>query len=95
MIIVSQDKDRIVNFDNVNFIDVDIENGGFVLVINYGDSDWENIGCYKTEERVKQIITEIVQSYMNAENYKYLNGKMMAEQLNELQSSLVYIMPKE
>lgn len=63
MIIVSQNKALIVNFDNVNFIDVDIEDDEFVVEINYGNSDWENIGWYKTEERAKEVLQEIVGKY--------------------------------
>lgn len=60
-----------------------IENDDFVL------------GYYKTEERAKEVLTEIIQSYIDSENYKYVNGLMKTEELNRLQKGLVYGMPKE
>lgn len=92
MLIVSQDgkcmtedlniyiKSRNQKIDEVIYA---IENDEFIL------------GYYKTEKRAKEVLTEIIQSYIDSENYKYVNGLMKTEELNRLQKGLVYGMPKE
>lgn len=80
MIIVSQDKDNIVNFDNVvsvGIIDFDIND----------KNCWQRItaetlgtavvlGDYKTEERAKEVLSEIKGNW-------------------EMRRNLAYYMPKE
>lgn len=63
MIIVSQNKDKIVNFDNVNYVDVDVEDDEFLVEINYGDENWNTIAWYKTEERAKEVLEGIITCY--------------------------------
>lgn len=63
MIIVSQDKDNIVNFDNITSIWIDDNildktNTDFEIC-----ADGESLGYYKTEKRAKEVLKEIIKSY--------------------------------
>ena len=68
MIIVSQDKETIINFDKVTEI---AQEDGEIGVSNdlYSDN-FQVIGIYETEERAKEILQEIAQRYTNWENLK-------------------------
>ena len=64
MIIVSQDKDVIVNFDTITklWIQNPLENddGEFTII---AENEWisERVGYYKTEERAKKVLQEIIE----------------------------------
>lgn len=62
MVIVSQDKKYIVNFDNVETIGVDICNGQYYLSCTYSDGN-STLGIYNTETRAKEVLQEIVKKY--------------------------------
>ena len=73
MIIVSQDKMSIYNFNNVNLIKV-IDDG---RIISFDNTYQYNsgvigdlLGQYKTEERAKEVLHEIIDRYTNWENLK-------------------------
>ena len=102
MIIVSQDKKEIINFDNLVSIYViesyeAKEKGVKKYNIYFATTDEINfvIGTYETEERAKEVLIGIMQSYLDSENYKYVNQLMTAQELDRLQDGLVYEMPKE
>ena len=64
MIIVSQDKSTIVNFDNVEIIWIDDNvldktEPMFKINADTGETGVE-LGEYKTEERAKEVLAEIV-----------------------------------
>lgn len=59
MLIVSQDKKTIINFDNVIYIDI-YEVGDIVKIIIENSEIYMSIGVYKTIERAKEILEEIV-----------------------------------
>ena len=71
MIIVSQDKTEIVNFDNITRIyvhkcpneisDVRCDTVNDLVI---------NLGNYDTEERAKEVLQEIIDRYANWENLK-------------------------
>ena len=73
MIIVSQDKDIIVNFDNVESIEVgnieENQNKGVIYARLKSDYFYK-IGEYTTEERAKEVLAEIITRYKNWENMK-------------------------
>lgn len=74
MIIVNQNKSGIVNFDRINYIQVskiDKKNKS-VIEINYADTDWKVVAEYKTEERAKEVLQEIIKAYKET-NYEYEN----------------------
>lgn len=61
MIIVSQDRDKIINFDNITEIMVD-ESAIVIsddIYMNYG----EVIATYKTNDRAKEVLNEIIEIY--------------------------------
>lgn len=89
MVIVSQDKKVITNFDNTlgiqieeNIINADGEKDYGIETIT--EKRTCGIGIYATEERAKEVLQEIVELYRNQVNkYHYTN-------VNN-----VYEMPKE
>ena len=94
MIIISQDKMKIYNFNVIfglyvdDWFNIRVEKSSDNMIDDF-------LGKYETEERAQEIITEIAQSYLDAENYKYLNERMTTEQLNNMQNGLIYEMPRK
>lgn len=64
MIIVSQDKEKIINFDNIKTIELDRETGFKSIIIFRETSEVETgvcglfIGHYATRERAKEVLQE-------------------------------------
>lgn len=72
MLIVSQNKKRIINFDNITDINVEFIHGDYELRASFvGERGSFNIGNYETEERAKEILQEIIKKYSS---YLQLNG---------------------
>lgn len=69
MIIVSQDRDLIINFDNVTVIGIAQNNSKEIDSITV-DKEEQYLGEYKTEERAKEVLQEIVTRYKNWANMK-------------------------
>jgi hypothetical protein len=92
MIILSQDKTKIINFDNVNTLRV-IKDG---LIVSYentykAEDDCSNIlGIYKTEERAKEVLNEIMENYKNWEYTKM--GKLI---IGKVVCDTIYTMPED
>lgn len=95
MIIVSQDKEKIINFDNIKTIELDRETGFKSIIIFRETSEVETgvcglfIGHYATRERAKEVLQEIIKSYRNyrtAECDGYTNV---------LQETAVFEMPED
>lgn len=65
MIIVSQDKDNIINFDNLTqvYITQDEEEKAYFIRFETVDSLYEDLGEYKTEERAEEILRDIAHWY--------------------------------
>ena len=65
MIIVSQDKGKIINFDNMTRVYITFDEGDDDVCIRTEtvDSLYEDLGYYKTEERAKEVLQEIVANY--------------------------------
>lgn len=65
MIIVSQDKDNIINFDNLTqvYITQDEEEKAYFIRFETVDSLYEDLGEYDTEERAEEILRDIVHWY--------------------------------
>ena len=66
MIIVSQDKSEIINFDKVQNIYV----SGRFISLYFELNNNEVIGTYETEERAKEVLQEIIERLENWENLK-------------------------
>lgn len=65
MIIVSQNKDNIINFDNLTqvYITQDEEEKAYFIRFETVDSLYEDLGEYKTEERAEEILRDIAHWY--------------------------------
>lgn len=82
MIIVSQDKDKIINYDNVQllWINEHILNKTIKTFYIYADHDF--LGEYETEERAKEVLQEIINSYLDCneeniyEKFAYVKNKV-------------------
>lgn len=69
MIIVSQDKDKVVNFDNVGNINIEKcyneslkqEDFTYDILVYIISSGIVRLGKYKTEERAKEVLQEIIE----------------------------------
>lgn len=94
MIIVSQDRKKIFNFDNISIIHIMDNNKIWVDT----EKTCNNLGTYKTEERAKEVLQEIINKYSS---YLQLNGGpaiMKGDidiQPNIFNIPKVYYMPKE
>ena len=65
MLIVNQDRDKIVNFGNLTqvYITQDEEKIAYFIRFETVDSLYDDLGEYKTEERAKEVLQEIVSKY--------------------------------
>ena len=63
MIIVSQYKDVILNFDNVSLIAIGDEETNRRIYANCNNDDVLKLGVYESEERAKEVLKEIVKEY--------------------------------
>lgn len=71
MVIVSQDKTRTVNYNNVCRIDVFKWGDGSITVDSVDISGFEAVlGEYKTLERAKEVLQEIIKEYKATEAFK-------------------------
>lgn len=95
MIIVSQDERSIINFDNIEEIYV----SGTFISINYSLNNNECIAEYKTEERAKEVLQDIIAVYQMSKIYECSETKIQAstalESLKIKQQPFKYEMPKE
>lgn len=95
MIIVSQDKKSIYNFDNAKSIDI-LENEIYITDNILAD-EGVLIGVYETEERADEVKKDIVKCYANTEQYKCLCNinNIQTETLNDLlENAFIYGMPE-
>lgn len=95
MIIVSQDKYNILNFDTTiivgvveittlnDIVQISAETNGHVVIL----------GKYKNEERAKEVLEEIIKAYALTEQYKVEDERARMNLIME--GILVYEMPKE
>lgn len=92
MIIVSQDKDEIVNFDNIAHIFVSKDSDKHYS-IEYGkmNSSSELLGIYATEERAKEVLQEIMKKYLDIKCF--YNSKY--EVMRAIEQPKIFEMPKE
>lgn len=92
MIIVSQDKKRIVNFDNLAQIyTTHCEENNIGCFIRYEtvDSLYNDLGEYETEERAKEVLEEIIEKYENIKTLNYTRETLATR------DNFIYRMPKE
>lgn len=99
MIIVSQDKEVIVNFNNVENIWIynPLENNeGKFEIRAETHSNNMFIGAYKTEERAKEVLGEIINIYKATEAFKVVSGRILdSTGAVAINKGFVYEMPEE
>lgn len=96
MIIVGQDKNEIVNFDNMNNIiieDYNIKDKNFQRIKAHTETDYFVLGDYKTEERAKEILKDIISRYEAIELCKKTPSEILGYTLADY--TPIYEMPKE
>lgn len=95
MIIVSQDKEKIINFDNMTRVYITFDEGDDDVCIRAEtvDSLFENLGYYKTEGRAKEVLQEIVKTYVLTEQYKVEDERTRINLMME--GILLFEMPAE
>lgn len=99
MIIVSQDKKQIINFERTSNIWVSEEIDGDFEVFEI-NADGELLGIYKTEKRAKEILIAIMASYQANKILECIHGNIEQNQIAEkfLESGTLpfrYEMPEE
>ena len=102
MIIVSQEKDEILNFNNIMNIQVtNCEEDGYLISAGFivgRDDNYRDLGYYKTEERAKEVLKEITQkysSYLKLEGGPAILQGQMDIQPNIFNIPKVYEMPEK
>ena len=82
MIIVSQDKTKMVNFDNLIqiYITQDEEETANFIRYESVDSLYDDLGEYKTEERAKEVLQEI---YTYKAMFEFYKSNPMDKELHE------------
>lgn len=75
MIIVSQDKEKIVNFDKISCIYINKPDNCFVyeIIADKGNEDVASIllGEYYSAKRTEEVLQEIIKTHKISESYKY------------------------
>ena len=99
MIIISQDKKQLINFERTSNIWVSEEIDGDLEVFEI-NADGELLGIYKTEKRAKEILIAIMASYQANKILECTHGSIEQEQMVEkfLESGALpfkYEMPEE
>ena len=61
MIIISQDKTDIINFENISWLYVESNDFTINVALKYGGSI--SIAKYKTEEKAKEVLQKLIQAY--------------------------------
>lgn len=95
MIIISQDRKSIVNFNIMNIIEI-FNNGTKSVLRAENRDDVYLLGTYETEERAKEVLQEISFAYANIEmiNIPKINIEQRIETM-ELISNICYKMPEK
>nr|DAY64222.1 MAG TPA: hypothetical protein [Caudoviricetes sp.] len=63
MLIVSQNKNVITNFQRINFIRIEPNKDKFDIEISYGEEYWDVLGTYDSYEKCKEILNAITQEF--------------------------------
>ena len=77
MIMLSQDENTIVNFDNVENIQVrklPVNETGYAISVETFCSNFDRFAIYDTEERAKEVLKRIIQLYTECNCESYSSG---------------------
>ena len=87
MLILSQDKKSIYNFNNIISIQIEEGYNGFKLIVYGAITNYVSLGKYKTEERAKEVLQEIIEAYKE-------NGSVKIDNI-QVENKVVYEMPEK
>lgn len=87
MIIVSQDREAIINFERIANIWISKDTTEYFEI----NADGELLGTYKTKERAKEVLQEIARKYTSYT--EIVSPRVGIKQVSDLPKS--YIMPEE
>ena len=96
MLIVSQDKDGIINFENITAIRLIVnleDNKRNMIAIDTVNAERYTVAKYVTEKRAFEVLQEIVKTYVLTEQYKVEDERTRIKLMME--GILLYEMPKE
>ena len=86
MTIVSQDKELILNFENIDAIGIgnplEDDDGMFKVLASTTSDNEYTLGRYATEERAKEVLQEIILTYAGEAMVEY-NGYILFEMPEE------------
>jgi len=83
MIIVSQDKKEIINFNNVERIDITVATDPVSFNVNFETNGTRDLmGQYETKERAKEVLQEIIEVFTDEEMFHI--SKSSLNNLDEL-----------
>lgn len=85
MLILSQDKQAIYNFNNIISIQIEEGYNGFKLKSYEAINDYTSLGEYNTKERAKEVLQEIIETYKESEITQIDNV--------QVENKVVYEMP--
>lgn len=95
MIIISQNKENIINFEKVNIINIYQLNKkqiGAWFSCNEEENNNVLLGEYATEERAKEVLQEIIKTYIESKEVQEATSMFG---FSILPSNTYYEMPKE
>jgi len=100
MIIVSQDKEAVVTYENIEVLGIgnplENNNGLFAIIANAITDNQYILGEYTTKERAKEVLREIAYAYANVELLKIPKMDFKEVVTSKQFGNLVkYEMPKE
>lgn len=98
MIIVEQEKTYLVNFNNVSQITLAVneEENEYAVIAQTIDKEEIVLGVYGTEERVKEVLQEIQDSYSAFKILPFMNLSILnGYEGRDLKNLISYQMPKE
>lgn len=103
MIIVNQNKDEFLNFDNIMDVNIsDCQEEGYLISAGFivgRDDNYRELGYYETKERANEILKEIRTAYSNFSYFKNATKKGKDYMINLLKHRYeqfnIYEMPKK
>ena len=96
MLILSQDKKAIHNFNNIISIQIEEGYNGFRLIVYGAITNYTSLGKYKTEERAKEVLQEILKLYKVTEIFKIISDRISGETgATVIQNGFIYEMPEK
>lgn len=91
MLIVNQDKNTVINFKSINYIDIQPNEQVFDIEINYNNNMFADIATYESEKRAQEVLNEVINKYLEYASIKNSIGDV--KQVYSLPK--VYIMPEK